>query len=75
MSEGIRSGVNWIRENFQAKRRGESLDHQSLGQTGDADQERVRAGQPRQISSKSIFLVLTDDDLMEAPRGWPVTRA
>ena len=45
MSDGIRSGVNWIRLNEQVERLRDRLDHQRLGQPGHADEQGVAAAQ------------------------------
>ncbi len=45
MSEGIRSGVNWMRRNSSDKRVGQRADQQRLGQARHAHQQAVPAGE------------------------------
>ena len=47
MSDGIRSGVNWMRLNVERQRVGQRADHQRLGQARHADQQAVPAGEER----------------------------
>jgi hypothetical protein len=47
MSDGIRSGVNWIRRNGQVHRLPERADEQRLGQPGHALHQAVPAGEDR----------------------------
>ena len=47
MSEGIRSGVNWMRRGVEAEHDAHGLDQLGLGEAGHADQQRVAAGQDR----------------------------
>ena len=43
MSEGMRSGVNWMRLNSSVEHVGEGVDEQRLGEPGHADEEAVAA--------------------------------
>ncbi len=45
MSDGIRSGVNWMRLNFRCTASRERLDQQRLRQPGHAAQQAVAAGE------------------------------
>ena len=45
MSEGIRSGVNWMRLNVRFSTSASVRDEQRLGQAGHADEEAVAAGE------------------------------
>ena len=47
MSEGIRSGVNWMRLNDDVEDLRDRADHERLGQTGHADQQAMAAGEDR----------------------------
>ena len=62
MSEGIRSGVNWMRLKRQVQRVGQRVDHQRLGQAGHADQQAVAAGEDRDQQLLE-HRVLADDHL------------
>src|SRR5438105_2357185 len=65
MSEGMRSGVNWMRENFQSKADARALTMSVLASPWHADDQGVRAGQPagqQQVDRP----VLADDDLVQA---------
>ena len=64
MSEGIRSGVNWIRLNCDVEDPGQRADHQRLGQARHADQQAVAAGED---GGEDLLdhLVLADDDLLQ----------
>jgi hypothetical protein len=53
MSLGIRSGVNWMRDGVHEQR---------LGETGNADDEAVAAGEQRQ-EHELHHVVLADDEL------------
>ena len=66
MSEGIRSGVNWTPVVRQVQRVGEGVDHQGLGQAGDADQEAMAS---REDGDEQFFedRLLADNDLAELP--------
>ena len=68
MSDGIRSGVNWIRANFQRNAEASALTISVLARPG-TPTRRAWAPVSPQISSRSIVVVLPDDDLMEARRG------
>jgi hypothetical protein len=50
MSEGIRSGVNWMRLKLRFSASARVADHQGLGQARHADQQRVTA---QKIAMKS----------------------
>ena len=45
MSDGIRSGVNWMRLKLRSSASAEGLDHERLGQAGHADQQGMAAGE------------------------------
>ena len=62
MSDGIRSGVNWMRLKLEVERLGDGLDHQRLGQAGHADQQGVAAGEDGG-EDPVHHLVLADDPL------------
>ncbi len=62
MSDGIRSGVNWMRLNLQIDGLGELLDEQRLGEPGDAAQQAVAAGEKRNQNLADDAL-LADDGL------------
>ena len=64
MSDGIRSGVNWMRLNVEVEDVGERLDQQRLGQAGHAGDQAVAAGEQRDQHLLDD-LVLADDDLAE----------
>ena len=61
MSDGIRSGVNWMRLNLSVDRIGERLDEQRLRQARHAAKETVPA---REQTSEDLTanLTLPDDD-------------
>ena len=46
-SDGMRSGVNWMREKVRCERARQRRDEQRLGETGHADQQAVPAGEQR----------------------------
>ena len=46
-SDGIRSGVNWMREKLERERPRHRRDEQRLGEAGHADQQAVAAGEQR----------------------------
>ena len=48
MSDGIRSGVNWMRENFRSSDARQRVDQQRLGQPRHADDQAVAADEQRQ---------------------------
>ena len=62
MSEGIRSGVNWMRLKREVEGLGEAGDEEGLGEAGDADEQGVAAGED---GDEDLLddLVLADDDL------------
>ena len=45
MSEGIRSGVNWMRRAVEAEDHAQRLDQLGLGEAGNADEQAVAAGE------------------------------
>ena len=45
MSDGIRSGVNWMRLKLRFSAVGQRADHQRLGQARHADEQAVAAGE------------------------------
>ena len=71
MSDGIRSGVNWMRLKSKIQDLGERADQQRLGQPRHADEQAVAAGE----QGDQEFLddsVLADDDLADlAEHGVP----
>ena len=64
MSDGIRSGVNWMRLKLRFSAVGQGADHQRLGQAGHADQQAVAAGED---GDEQFFedALLADDDLAQ----------
>ena len=64
MSEGIRSGVNWIRLKPTSRIRAIELTIKRLGQPGDADQQDVAPGEDRRQDLLDD-LALADDDLVQ----------
>ena len=64
MSDGIRSGVNWMRLNFEIDGLRELLDEERLGQAGDAAQQAVAAGEKRDQDLADDAL-LADDGLRQ----------
>ncbi len=64
MSEGIRSGVNWIRLKPTSRIRAIELTIKRLGQPRHADQEHVPSREDRR-QDQLDHLALTDDDLVE----------
>ena len=64
MSEGIRSGVNWMRENFRSSTRAMRVDEQRLGQARHADDQAVAADEQRQQHLLDDVL-LPDDQLAQ----------
>ena len=64
MSEGIMSGVNWMRRNDRLEDPRDGADQQRLGQARHADQQDVAAGeQPgQQLLDHAL---LADDDLAD----------
>ena len=64
MSEGIRSGVNWMRLKPRSRIRGQRADHQRLRQPRHALQQAVPAGED---GGEHLLdhLVLPDDDLLQ----------
>ena len=64
MSDGSRSGVNWMRRNDAADGAGQRLDRERLGQAGHALEEAVASGQ--QADEHPLDgPVLADDDLLD----------
>ena len=45
MSAGIRSGVNWMRENWRLERLGQRAHEHRLAEAGHAFEQRVAAGE------------------------------
>ena len=66
MSDGIRSGVNWMRLEFKPEHRAERRDQLGLGKAGHADQQRVAAGENRK---QRLFdnAFLAEDHLADFP--------
>ena len=64
MSEGIRSGVNWIRLKPTSRIRAIELTISVLARPGHADQQHVPAGEDRR-QDQLDHLALADDDLVE----------
>ncbi len=62
MSDGIRSGVNWMRLNFSSSTLRQRRDEQRLRQAGHADDQAVAADEERQ--QHEIEHVLLADDLL-----------
>ena len=62
MSDGIRSGVNWMRLNVRSMAVGQRADHERLGQPRHADEQAVALGEQR---DQQLFehVLLADDDL------------
>ena len=62
MSDGIRSGVNWIAAERQVQRVGQRADHERLGQARHADEQAVA---PREERDEQLLdhVLLADDDL------------
>ena len=61
MSDGIRSGVNWMRLKRHVEDLADGADHQRLGQAGHADEQAVAA---REDGGEDLLddLGLADDD-------------
>jgi hypothetical protein len=70
MSDGIRSGVNWMRRACRPSTVPMRIDQLGLGEARDADQQRMAAGQHR--DQRVIdHLLLTEDDVADrGPRGF-----
>ena len=68
MSAGIRSGVNCTRLGVEAEHRAQGLDQLGLAEAGDADQQRVPAGQQGDERVLHHFL-LAEDDAADPIRG------
>ena len=66
MSEGIRSGVNWMRLNLRSTACGQLPDEERLGEAGDAAQQAVAAGEKRDEDLPDDAL-LADDHLGQFP--------
>ena len=64
MSDGIRSGVNWMRVELQLEHLRQRLDQQRLGQAGHADDQAVAADEQRQ-QHQLDDVVLADDELVQ----------
>ena len=62
MSEGIRSGVNWMRVKPSSRRMGQGVHQQRLGQPGHAHQQAVAAGKER-VERRLDGVLLADDHL------------
>ncbi len=68
MSEGIRSGVNWMRRGGEAEDGAEGLDQLGLGETGNADEEAVAAGEDGDERPVDDDLLTVDDLADRRPR-------
>ena len=66
MSDGIRSGVNWMRRGIEAEHGAHGLDQLGLGEARHADQQRVAAGQHGDQRLLDHLLLAEDD---RADRG------
>ena len=64
MSDGIRSGVNWMRLNFRSSTCASVCDEQRLGQPRHADQDAVAADEEREQHLLE-HVVLPDDQLAQ----------
>ncbi len=64
MSPGIRSGVNWIRENVRSSALGEGRDEQRLAEAGHTLQQHVAAGEEADQHVVD-HVVVTDDHLLD----------
>ena len=64
MSDGIRSGVNWMRENFRSSTRAIVWMSSVLARPGRADDQAVAADEQRHQHLLDD-LVLADDDLLQ----------
>ena len=64
MSDGIRSGVNWMRLKRQVEGLGQRADHERLGQPGHAHEQGVAAAEDRHEQLVE-HLLLADDDLAD----------
>ncbi len=64
MSDGIRSGVNWMRLKRQVERLGQRADHERLGQARHAHEQGVAAAEDRHQQLVE-HLLLADDDLAD----------
>ena len=64
MSEGIRSGVNWMRLKHQAERLGNRADHERLRRAGQAGDQAMAADKQRDQNLVEHFL-LSDDHLAD----------
>ena len=64
MSDGIRSGVNWMRENRRSSDSRHRVDQQRLRQPGRADDQAVAADKERHQHLLDDLL-LPDDDLAQ----------
>ena len=75
MSEGIRSGVNWMRLNIQAQSLRHGAHQQRLGRAGQSGDQAVAADEQRDHHLLEHLLLADDhapnlpDDLRVAPRG------
>ena len=67
MSDGIRSGVNWMRVNLRSRTLRERVDEQRLREAGHADEEAVAAGEERDEHLLDD-VVLPDDELAQLGR-------
>ena len=68
MSAGMRSGVNWIRENDEVEALGERLDQEGLAQARHALEQDVAAGEHAR-EHVGDDLVVADDDLRDGAAG------
>ena len=72
MSAGIRSGVNWMRENESSSPSGERLDEQRLAEPGDALENDVTARKHPDENVRDDFAVADDD--LSTPRAQRLER-
>ena len=72
MSEGIMSGVNWMRLKERLEDPGDGADEQGLGQAGHAHEQDVSAGKE---SDQELFNheILADDRLADLVANLPVS--
>ena len=61
MSDGIRSGVNWMRRNCKAERVGDGAHHQRFRRAGHAGQEAVAADKDGDQDLVEHFFLADDD--------------
>ena len=68
MSDGIRSGVNWMRARGEAEDGAEGLDQLGLGEAGNADEQAVAAGEDGDQRPLDDGLLAVDDLADGGPR-------